>query len=272
LKNKQKTKMITLLNNKQMKEYFKMKLMNRFMFSIAVFSSLVLFANVSKADWDLSPSLVNGKLILGGIDCEDESNTLAGPISVFGFDFGEDSKTPYNTDDPGVCQSAGVGNLIAGAKLDYSVLSSLYYWNGAGDVSFTPATTQYLTMDAGHNKIATLTGTSGSLPDSYYIQCVEEDGHVHTHLHTSIFADTEHSNKPSEPNYQAPADGIYAFQMSLTMTDTDNGKSYTSDPVWIVWNNNMEDKMDAAMAAVPEPVTLALFVMGGMAMLRRNIA
>jgi hypothetical protein len=254
------------IENNLFKEYFLMITTNKIMFGVALVGSLVLFAETSRADYDLSPSLVEGKLVIGGLS--HEGDRLTGPVSVLGFDFGEEEDNPYNLDDPGICQNAGFGDLIEGARMDYTILSSLCYWDGTGDVNFVAASTQYLTMANG-GSIATITGTSGVQPNSYYVDEIGQNGFLHVHIDTSLFGNTGTTNISEEENFLAPANGIYAFQMALTMTDGD--AVYTSDPIWIVWNNGMGEEIhDAAMAAVPEPITLTFLAIGGMAMLRRR--
>jgi len=124
----------------------------------------------------------------------------------------------------------------------------------------------------------TLTGTSGAQSGSL-IQSVKSNGSLHKHFTTSLFADGATSNVPMTgglptPGYIEPMAGIYAFSIELTMTN--GGTTYTSQPVWIVFNNGMDEEIhEAAMEsfAVPEPMSLAmLLAMGGVAAMRRRRA
>jgi len=237
---------------------------------LASIITLSMTLSFAKADdhYDIAPYLVDGKLLTGGLD--HSGNSVDPNISVYGFEFGEDAADPYNPSDPGVNQAAGVGNLPSGATLRYNILSSLLYWDGEGDVNFTqPPTDTIVTLLMGTNS-RTLTADSGEQTGSL-IQSVASDGSVHKHFTTSLLADAESSNVPGDTGYIAPENGIYAFSLELTMTY--NGTTYTSDPLWLVFNNGMSEEVhDAAMAAVPEPITLTLLAMGGMAMLRRRRA
>ena len=233
---------------------------------IAVIAMVFVSAGTAMADFDMSPFLQNGKLIVGGLD--HHGNREAPPISVFGYEFGEDQYDPFNPSDPGVQQAIGVGDLPVGAQIKYNILSSLLYWDGSGDVNFGDPGDTYMTLLLG-TSLRTLTGTSGVQTGSL-IQSVATGGYVHKHFTTSLYAYDGAGNIPDDSGYVEPLAGIYAFSMELTLTLSD-GTVYTSDPIWIVWNNGMsEDTLDAAMAAVPEPATLSLLALGGLAMLRRR--
>jgi hypothetical protein len=238
-------------------------------FILAFVVAMSMTFSYANADdhYDIAPYLIDGKLLTGGLD--HSGNSVDPNISVYGFEFGEDAADPYNPSDPGVNQAAGVGNLPSGAPLRYNILSSLLYWDGEGEVNFTqPPTGTIVTLLMGTNS-RTLTADSGEQTGSL-IQSVASDGSVHKHFTTSLLADAESSNVPGGTGYIVPENGIYAFSLELTMKY--NGTTYTSDPLWLVFNNGMSEEVhDAAMESfVPEPMTLALLAMGGMAMLRRR--
>ena len=235
---------------------------------VVCLAAMTMASGMAKADhFDIAPYLQDGRLLTGGLD--HSGNHTAPPISVYGYEFGEDPYDPFNPSDPGVNQAAGVGNLPAGAALRYNILSSLLYWDGVGDPAFgVPPSDTYLTLLMG-SQMKTLTGTSAGQVGSL-IQSVLSDGSVHKHFTTSLYASDGASNVPGEVGYVEPADGIYALSLELTLDS--GGTNYVSDPLWIVFNHGMSEEVhDVAMSAlVPEPAMLSLLALGGLTMLRRR--
>jgi hypothetical protein len=193
-------------------------------------------------DYDISPFFVDGELVIGGLD--HYTNREDPPVKVFNYEF-SDTYDPYNISDPGINQAAGVGTLPAGGKIRYNILSSLLYWEGQGYVNFTtPPDQTYLTMTV-NSVVRTLTGTSGA-QTGYLIQTIIDEGNgsfLHKHMTTSLYAAPNTSNVPGYPGYEAPPDGIYVYSIELTLTY--NSVTYTSDPIWIVWNCGMDDAVVA---------------------------
>lgn len=238
------------------------------MFAV-VLSALALLPNAATADhFDIAPYFQSGKLLTGGLD--HLGTHAAPPITVYGYDFGEDPADPFNPTDPGVNQAAGVGNLPAGAPLRYNILSSLRYWDGSGaEPAWTaPPGQTHLDLWMGTTS-RTLTGSSGAQSGAL-IQSVATGGVVHKHFTSSLFADNTSSNVPTDLGFVAPADGVYAFSLELTLTH--ESTTYTSDPLWVVFNNGLsETAHDAAIESlVPEPAGLGLLTMGSLMLLRRR--
>lgn len=234
--------------------------------------ALGVSANVALAQehehYDLSPHLVGGALQVGGLD--HDGNAVPPPVSVFGYEFGEEPLDPFNPSDPGVNQLAGVGDLPPGAALRYNILGSLIYWDGASEANWgLPPGATYLDLAMG-TTTRTLTGTSGPQTGSL-IQSVAANGSVHKHFVSSLFASPGSSNVPGDVGFVAPPDGIYAFQVELTLTPT-GGATLTSDPVWIVFNNGLtEEQHEQAMhSLVPEPTMLSLLGLPALLMRRRR--
>lgn len=240
------------------------------LYVFTLFSAAVLAIPFGSAlaggHFDIAPRLENSRLLTGGLD--HLGNQVAPPVHVYGYEFGEEPLDPFNVSDPGVNQVAGVGNLPAGGAMRYNILSGLLFWAGAGPVQFAPVsgdTRIALVMGA---STRTLTGSSGPQAGSL-VQTVTSTGVVHKHFTTQLLADDTHGNVPGEPDFLAPPDGIYAFSIELTLTEGAN--TYVSDPVWLVFNNGLTEQQHVqAMAAVPEPASLGLLAIGGLALLQRR--
>jgi hypothetical protein len=237
------------------------------LFVAALIAALSFPGSLALADdhFDIAPYFQDGKFLTGGLD--HNGNHTEPPITVYGYEFGEDEYDPFNLSDPGVNQSAGVGNLPAGGQIRYNILSSLLYWDGTGDVEFGLPTGQtYLGLTMNSTK-RTLTGTSGPQIGSL-VQTIAAGGVVHKHFVASLYDAYGYSNIPGESGYAAPIEGIYAI--SLEMTLATSGNTYTSDPVWVVFNNGMSEEIHGkAMAAVPEPAS-TLLLLGGIAGILRK--
>lgn len=238
--------------------------------TFAMLGSVSAMATLARADehFDIAPYLVNGQLLTGGLD--HAGNSEPPSISVYGFEFGEDLADPFNPSDPGINQAAGVGNLPAGASLRYDILSSLLYWDGTGsEVNWTTPTGDTLIQLYMGTSIRTLDGDSGEQVGAL-IQSVVSDGSLHKHFTTSLYEAPGTSNVPGDASFVAPADGIYAFSIDLTLTSGSN--SYTTDPIWLVFNNGVsEDAHGLAIASlVPEPGSMGLLGLAGLGLMHRR--
>jgi len=232
------------------------------------FGTFPVFAEEPEHDhFDIAPYFQDGKLLTGGLS--HDGDRIDPPIIVYGYEFGEDQYDPFNPSDPGVNQSAGVGNLPFGDPIRYNILTSLLYWDGTGDVNFRlPAGQTEIVLRMG-SKEKILTGSSGSQTGSL-IAAVGAGGTIHEHFTTSLFAGPGMENVPGEPGFVEPAQGIYAFSLELTLDS--GGTLYTSDPLWIIFNHGMDEEIhDAAMEHfVPEPATFTFLGFSGLTLLRRK--
>jgi hypothetical protein len=236
--------------------------------------AITLFSSVATADehehehYDIAPYFQDGQLLTGGLD--HGGHHTPPPITAYGFEFGEDPFDPFNPSDPGVNQAAGVGGLPAGAALSYNILSSLLYWDGSDEVAFGSPGDAYVSLLMG-TQSRILDADSGAQTGSY-IQAVLSDGSVHKHFTTSLYAATGAGNVPGigDSTYVEPTAGIYAFSLELVLNNS--GTVYTSDPIWAVFNNGLDEHAhhEAMEHLVPEPASLSLLAMGGLALLRRK--
>lgn len=235
-------------------------------------ASVLVFGAIAVADdhFDIAPYLIDGQLKTGGLT--HSGGTGAPPIQVFGYEFGEDAYDPYNATDPGVNQAVGVGSLPEGAAVRYNLLGGLRFWDGTGDVNFTDPGSALISISM-RGVSRTLTGSSGAQAGSL-IQSVAAGGAMHEHFLTSLFAASGTSNVLGEANYQAPPEGIYAWNMNLTLAN--GGTTYTSEPIWIIFNNGLTEQQHGAAidyvqsSYVPEPAGLAVLAIGGMLSLRHR--
>ena len=215
-------------------------------FSAACAASVSLLAGTAGAHYDISPYLIGGQLLTGGLT--HSGQVTPPPIWVYGYDFGDEPLDPYNSADPGVNQLPGVGGLPAGAALYYDIRNSLIFWDGTGGVAWTsPPGDGYLELTVGA-ATRKLTGTSGPQAGSL-IQSVLSDGSLHKHLLTSLYGAAGSSNVPGYPGYVQPPAGCYSFSLTLKLVHA--GVLYGSDPIRVVFNNGLNEAAhDAAMQSV----------------------
>jgi hypothetical protein len=217
-----------------------------------------LCAATAFAEFDVVPFVSNGKIFANAHD--DGTNEDVNDVSVFGYEFGEDSLDPYFIGDPGF-NSLGGTALPFPSNLNLKVVSDLKYWDGIGPVSLSAAPNgESLFLKKGSFNISIGSGTT--VPLSLTIQPVDSLGGVHSHIESFLFS----SDDEAIPNDGNDAtDGIYFLQASISSSSP----SITdSDPLWFVFNNGLsETQLNAAMSVVPEPssIVLGMFAAGSLA-------
>ena len=184
---------------------------------------------------DIVMSVMGGKLATSGGHTD----------TIFEGDFGDLPGGPYKTDDPGYDSAAGT--FMNGAQVMYSALGMLKFWNGSNWSSANVPTGNQVQIDGnlGEETFFGATGISGSV--SGLIGQAGSSGMVHEHLDMSLTGDEK-----STP-------GAYMISLQLT-----SAKYMSSDPYHIVLNAGLgDDAFEAAvMAAVPEPSTYAMLLLG----------
>jgi hypothetical protein len=183
---------------------------------------IAAMTNYTFADFDLSPSVANGRVVTNGID--DDTSEFVQKVHVFDYNFGDDLADPFRISDPGFDAIGGNG-LPQGSTLYFDVRSNLRFWNGVGNVVFSPAaeTLSLATLD-GTNSI-TAGGTTGVFP-GFAIGAAAFGGALHRHLESTLIA------AEGQP---APADGIYLLELQLR---TNAAGIANSLPFFVVYNND----------------------------------
>lgn len=218
-------------------------------------------ASVAGAHEDVTPYVLNGKIVTGGHDDALGVDNLE--QRVFGYDFGEDPLDPFFIGDPGFNNGAfaigvypGDGLLPTGFTLGFNVLTNLLYWDGVGAVALgAPPPDVSLGLQRGSSTVTISgSGMSGTVPT---IGSTGASGRVHVHL--SSLLNSSDGIDPSGPN--AP-EGIYLVGLELKLPGSGLANS---DSIYLVYNNQLDEEMhDLAISAleasltVPEPSTLAL--------------
>jgi len=246
-------------------------------FALAI-SALGQLVGVACAHDDVRPKNDAGKVATDGYD--DGTGITTPDVRVFGYDFGEDPADPFFTQDPGFNSLVGSG-LQAGA-LSFDVLGpasgsglpfNLSYWDGAGAVTWTSVPmSEQLRWNRGANNLL-IGSTSTPLISGFSIGTVAGAGSIHQHLNAFING-SDGNSIPAGPGDWGAGDaveaapGIYALSIVLK-----NGSLANSDPIWIVYNNGLdEESHDAAIEwvnahAVPEPTSWILSGLGGVLLL-----
>jgi hypothetical protein len=232
----------------------------------------------ASAHFDIVPYVNGGtKILTGGHDDVTAEDVIS--LSVFGYDFGEDLLDPYFIGDPGFNNGSGFttglfpnnGLLPQNHSLGFDITTNLLYWDGTGAANFTPAPSNvYLGLQRGSSINLGNTGFVGGTGPVFgttpVVGSTGTVGRVHDHVNSLLMYSTETdpalilagSTNPTPPN--AP-DGIYTLGIQLRLRDSLGNTNYTSDPVFLVYNNALSEELHAEAIEwveanlVPEPAT-----------------
>jgi len=141
--------------------------------------------------------------------------------------------------------------------------ANLWHWDGSGAVSFAPVggPTQMQISKSPTATFSSIVDGSDSDVTGFEIETTGTDGFLHKHIDFSIF-NTDATD---------PDDGFYLWSLTLSAGELE------TDPVYFVHGlgEHTETAHEAAVGfvqtnVVPEPGSLALLGLGGLALLRRR--
>lgn len=220
----------------------------------------------------------SGKLVTGGFDF-DAGEVESLNTRVYEAEFDGPFSGVWTTDEPGfnaVSDTAGglpagyttlpgstAVNFDANAFTIGASTANLWHWDGSGAVSFAPvAGPTQLEISKSPTAVfsSTLDGSDSNVA-GFEIETTGADGFLHKHIDFSI-ANTDLSEVD---------DGFYLWSLTLSAGELE------TDPVYFVHGlgEHTEIAHEAAVDfvqtnVVPEPGSLALLGMGGLALLRRR--
>ena len=183
---------------------------------------IAVVAKSAFADFDLSPGVVNGRIVTNGVD--DDTSEFVPRVQVFDYSFGDDPNDPFRISDPGFDAIGGNG-LPQGSMLFLDVRSNLRFWSGAGDVVFTPATETLTLATLDGASAVTAGGATGIFP-GFAIGTAAFGGALHRHLESTLHA---------AEGQLAPADGVYLLELQLRSSATNIVNSL---PFFLLYNND----------------------------------
>jgi hypothetical protein len=277
-----------------------MKSISQFVFGVVMVFSTVLAGSARAQHYDLSPRVVNGKIVVGyhndgftdisPLDGLDDTDGLPAngvlPVPVYGYDValnydlsaGNADDHYFFSEDPGlnsVASPPGASPLPASKTLTSNLLSflvagnpnaaNLFYWDGmaidgGGNPVFAPATGTTLTL-ARLNSV-TADGSNSSVIDLIWGN-TSPTGSMHVHADT-IIDDT--ANPGAAPT---PPAGVYLIGLEFAMEGLTN-----SDAIWAVYAAGVDEELhDIALGwvsgnppqPVPEPGSAIFAIIAGLA-------
>lgn len=230
-----------------------------------------------------------GRLVTGTAELDE--GTYAIGKQTFGFHPSGPLNGLYATTDPGynaVQQSelpAGYSALPGNANLKFdiaadtigSVTSNFWYWDGVDDngngdyyddVDWTPVPAGYKFEFDLLDVLEAIADGSGSAVPGFTISATDADGYLHKHLNMYI----DDGDGDTGTTVQ---DGFYLVGIDLYMDEPGVLRSETLYFVPGVGDHTPAQHRDGAVAwvnnqLVPEPASLSLLAMGGVALLRRR--
>ena len=154
------------------------------------------------------------------------------------------------TSDPGFDSESSFGlGLLPNDILSYNVVDNLFFWNGATMDFVDPGTTT-ITIDNTIGPNTIIGSATGVIAPGGIIGQANSSGDFHSHVDYTLSSDADF--------------GAYGLRVEL---ETDRTGIENSDALWLVFNYGLpelefEDSAVPAFAAVPEPSSIALGVLG----------
>ncbi len=225
----------------------------------------------------------SGKLVTGEYDFEDDILLGVG-ARVYEGEFEGPFDGIWTTDEPGFNAMsstnpqlpAGYSALPGDAPASFNAntmgidgqTSNLYYWDGTGEVSFAPVSGTVMEISKAPTATFSAILDGGSSPVSgFEINTTDSDGFLHQHIDFSVF-NTDATD---------PANGFYLWSLTLTVGDSAISVPASTEPLFFVHGLGFEDEVAHEAAIdyinanlVPEPTSVGLIALGGLAMLRRR--
>jgi len=188
-----------------------------------------------------------GVLRTGGWDHDTETMAGGYNMRVFEAELGEDSETPFGTDEPGIGGVAADIGLPEGGVFSLNIANSLGRWNGSG---FDAAGDTFMSVNYLGNTVDTLSG--GSLD---FVVADDYDYHPFYSLESTGTIEN----------------GAYLMELTASMADLQ-----TSESFYVVFNLGLDEEAYEASVEwvenniVPAPAALPLLGAMGLGAVRRR--
>lgn len=186
--------------------------------------SVALAGPMEEEHFDVWVQVERNQLTTGSFQEDIGGDIFTPGVRVFGVELGEVS--PNFADDPGFFSES----LPAGLELGFNITESLRVWNGS-DFAQTAASdmTLWLAFGVPGSPSATTPASPGGTTAGFGFATADSGGFIDDHPDFVL-------NSPA-------TDGIYLLQLELTASGV-----LSSEPFWIVFNQNMDEQThDAAI-------------------------